>query len=257
MSDNILQVQVGRTSRLIQPVQRLLTAGLIASAQVAAMAGDPYPYSNEWWAAKAQEPSGARQFEKDGKLWPPFPRPTGEKQPWVHRYHQAHYWPHPYVCDDRAFVNNILDQQAAGGWVTATTLHAYHFDPDTHELNSVGRDQLYWIVMSAPVQFRTVYIAQSMATAEDSLKQAHVEKTIQEMRPDAGIPVLLRVDRFHGRPAQEIDQLRRLELQSIPRPRLFTVGSANRSGGGGSGGGSGLSGNMNGLSGGSSGNNRN
>ena len=205
----------------------LAAPGMLASA-LPAIAGEPYPYTDEWWAMRAQDPPGARQVEKDGKLWPPFARPVGEKQHWKHKYHHAHYWPHPYNCDDQAYVRNIIDQQASGGWVTATTLHDYHFDPETHELNSVGRDHLYWIVNAAPVQHRTVYIAMAMASAEDSLRQASVEKNVQEFQPGGSIPVLMRYDRFKGRSAQEIDQLRRLELQSIPRPRLFIVGTAGR-----------------------------
>ncbi len=208
------------------------------------LAGEPYPKSDEWWAIRAQDPPGARQVEKDGKLWPPFPRPVGEKQHWVHKYHHAHYWPHPYNCDDVSFVRNILDQQAAGGWVTATTLHNYHFESDTQELNSVGRDHLQWIVMGTPPQFRTVYIAQTFTPAIDTLRQTNVDKTIREFQPDGSVPILFRYDRTQGRPAQEIDQLRRMELQSIPRPRLFTIGGSSSGGGGaaGSGGGSASSG---------------
>lgn len=192
---------------------------------------------------RSQAPPGARQVEKDGKLWPPFPRPVGEKQHWVHKYHHAHYWPHPYNCDDEAYVRNIFDQQSNGGWIGATTLRDYHFETDTHQLNSVGRDQLFWILTSVPGQYRTVYVAQSSAAATDALRQANVEKTIREHQPASTVPVLLRYERYQGRPAQEIDQLRTLELQSIPRPRLFIVGSAGRGGsGGGSAAGGGSSG---------------
>lgn len=197
-------------------------------------AGEPYPKSDQWWAQRAQDPPGARQVEKDGKLWPPYPRPVGEKQHWVHKYHHAHYWPHPYNCDDQSFVRNILDQQSAGGWVTATTLHHYHFESDTQELNSVGREHLHWIVTATPLQYRTVYIAQTVASTTDALRQANVEKSIREFQPDGSVPILFRYDRTLGRPAQEIDQLRRMELQSIPRPRLFIIGPSGSSGGGGS-----------------------
>lgn len=204
-----------------------LAGGLTLSA------GEPYPYTEEWWALRATDPPGARQLDKKGKLWPPYPRPVGEKQHWVHKYHHAHYWPHPYNCDDQAFVHNILQQQTDGGWVSATTLRSYHFESDTQELNSVGRDHLQWIVTSTPPHYRTVYVAQNFVPAEDALRQANVEKSIREIMPAGGIPVILRPDRYQGRPAEEIDQLRRLELQSIPRPRLFVIGSANAGGGGG------------------------
>jgi hypothetical protein len=228
-----------------------LAAQGLAGAALPLFAGEPYPYSEEWWAMRAQDPPGARQVEKDGKLWPPFARPVGEKQHWVHKYHHAHYWPHPYNCEDQAYVRNILDQQASGGWISATTIRDYHFDADTQQLNSVGREHLYWIVTGTPAQYRTVYLAQSMAPAADALRQANIEQTIREFQPNGGVPVLVRPDRYLGRPAQEIDQLRRLELQSIPRPRLFTIGNRTGSSAGGGLGGAGASGS--GSSGGGSG----
>ncbi len=242
--------------------RRAWLSGIWASLAIPALtgivpvaAGEPYPYTEEWWAMRAMDPPGSRQVEKDGKQWPPYPRPTGEKQHWVHKYHHAHYWPHPYNCEDQAFVRNIIDQQAAAGWVSATTLRDYHFDPDTHELNSVGRDHLHWIVTSTPVPYRMVYVAQSFSKDQDVLRQTNTEKMIAEFQPGSKVPVLLKYDRFLGRPAQEIDQLRRLELMSIPRPRLFTVGTAT--GNGGSGSNAAQAGGMSGLPGGSgSGNTR-
>ncbi|MBI1345645.1 hypothetical protein GC163_05090 [bacterium] len=214
-----------------------LWACLVAQNLISpALAGEPYPYSDEWWALRAGDPPGARQVEKDGKLWPPYPRPTGEKQHWVHKYHHAHYWPHPYNCDDQAFVRNLIDQQAAGGWIGATTLQDYHFDPETQQLNSVGRDHLQWIVVATPVQYRSIYIAQSPSSSVDLQRTAVVEQSVREFRPEGGIPVSVRYDRYRGRPAQEIDQLRRMELQSLPAPRLFTVRSRSGGSSGGSGG---------------------
>jgi len=214
----------------------LVAQGLLGGA-VSVIAGEPAPYSDEWWALRAQDPPGTRQVEKDGKLWPPFARPVGDKQHWVHQYHHAHYWPYPYNCDDEAYVRNIWQQQAVSGWVSATTLRDYHFDPETQQLNSNGRQHLYWIVTAAPVQYRTVYVAQGLSIEEATIRQANVERVSKELCADAQVPVLLRHEMFRGRPAQEIDQLRRLELQSMPRPRLFTVGSASRSGGSAGGGG--------------------
>lgn len=194
-------------------------------------AEEPYPYSQDWWALRAQDPPGARQVEKDGKLWPPFPRPTGRSQHWVHKYHHAHYWPHPYNCEDQAYVRNLWDMQASAGWTTATTLHDYYFDADSQDLNSAGRQQLFWVVTTAPQQHRTVFVAQAASAEASQMRVANVERTIREFSPSSTPPVILRYEQFLGRPAQEIDQLRRLELQSMPRPRLFVVGVTRNSGG--------------------------
>jgi hypothetical protein len=145
------------------------------------------------------------------------------------KYHHAKYWPHPYNCEDRAYINNILAQQSQNGWQSATTLHEMHFDPETHRLNSSGEAQLRWILLQVPPQYRSVFVAQAFST-EASQFRADQVRQYAELVCGANVPpIMLKYDDFNGRPAIEIDTLRRLELQSIPQPRLFTVGSASGS----------------------------
>jgi hypothetical protein len=221
-----------------------------------AAAQEPVKYSEEWWAWRAQDPPGARQVEKHGKLWPPQPRPMGESQHWIHKFHHAHYWPHPYSSMDEAYTRAMIDIQTNNGWTGATTLQDYHFT-DTNQLNSAGRGQLFWILTQAPPQYRTVYVSQGMSPQIAQVRLETAQIAAREFLPDGAVPIVLRAGSTFGRPAEEIDYLRRLELQSTPRPRLFTVGVTSRSGGGGSGsssalGGSGSGGSSSG-SGGSSG----
>jgi uncharacterized membrane protein YgcG len=140
---------------------------------------------------------------------------------------------------DEAYVRNILDQQTNSGWVAATTLHEYHFMEETHELNSAGQHQLYWILNQAPAQFRTVYLAEGMSPQVAQLRLAQVQAAVKQYAPTTSTPVVMRPAATPGRPAEEIDHLRRLELQSLPRPRLFTVGVASRGTSGGAGAGAG------------------
>lgn len=237
-----------------QDIVRGAIAPLCLTASMAQAAG-PLPFTEEWYRLRADDPPGARQIEKDGKLWPPYPRPVGRKQTLKHAYHTAHYWPYPYNCDDRAYVNNLLDQQAASGWVTATTLHDYYFNPETHQLNDAGQNYLAWIVVSAPPQHRTVYVSQGPSIETGQLRAKEVEQHLQRTGVEQMPPVLVRQEFFAGRPANEVDALRKLELNSIPRPRLFTIGngSGGRSGAGqggsqGSGGGAGGAGGGSGTS---------
>lgn len=224
-------------------VYRQLVAGLAASVLTANVlsAGEPSAYTDEWWAMRAQDPPGTRQVEKHGKQWPPFARPVGPKQHWVHQYHHAHYWPHPYAAEDASYVRSVWQQQACAGWIGATTLHDYHFDPGTHELNSVGRDHLTWIAQFTPAQYRTAYIAQGGSAATGQVRAGHVEAALAEIAPGCNVPIVVRPDRFQGRPGQEIDRLREMELQAIQPPRLFTIGGSRGAAGGSSSGGSGQS----------------
>ncbi len=136
---------------------RSLIVPLSLTAGVAQAAG-PFPFSEEWYRMRADDPVGTRQVEKHGKYWPPYPRPVGRKQTFSHAFHAAHYWPHPYNCEDQAYVRNILDQQTSAGWVNATTLHDYYFNADTQQLTEAGQTHLLWIAASVPPQYRTVYV---------------------------------------------------------------------------------------------------
>ena len=59
-------------------------------------------------------------------------------------------------------------------------------------------------------------------------------ETSEQFLRESGIanppPVLGKSEVFEGRPAMEIDRIRQLELQTIPKPRLFYIGSATAGG---------------------------
>lgn len=160
----------------------LLGAGLIALgvvSQSALVLADGMTKEDKW-ADRATDPPGTRQVYKYGKLWPPQARPTGREQSWKHKFHHAHYWPYPYNDMDRQIVRDTLAQQTSGGWVLATTLHDYHFNAETNELNSAGRSHLYWIMTSVPAQFRTVFVAHGLSPQVDEVRVATVDRSARE-----------------------------------------------------------------------------
>jgi hypothetical protein len=207
----------------------MLMAGSVLTA-LPALAGDgPWWHSEAWYEERACDPPGTRQEYKYGKMWPPFARPVGKGQTFWHKYHHAHYWPHPYNCQDREYVQSIVQQQANNGWEFATTLHDYHFDTETNQLNTAGEAHLYWILTQAPAQYRTTYVARGRNEQIAQHRLAMVQQSAREFCGDGLPPICLKHDVFQGRPAIEIDTLRRLELQSIPQPRLFTISSQGTS----------------------------
>jgi hypothetical protein len=221
-----------------QTIIQSLVIALSFGAGVARADG-PLPYTEEWYLQRAGDPPGARQLAHHGKLWPPYPRPVGRKQTFSHAFHTAHYWPYPYNCQDRADVLALVNAQSAAGWNLATTLHDYHFDPETQQLTSAGQSQLAWILTSVPQQFRTVFVAQGATAEMGQMRAAAADKYLRDTGVADVPPVVTRVDNFPGRPGNEVDRLRMLELQSMPRPRLFLIGVAGRQGGGGMGAGGG------------------
>jgi hypothetical protein len=180
-----------------------------------------YPGSDEWWAEKAQLPVGTRQRVHHGKVYPPFPRPTGEKQQWSHKFHAAHYWPLPYVCADRDLVSNIWNEQIANGWTEATTLFDYHFETETQELTHPGLMQLQWIMAHAPETRRMVFVQSTHDAVPDEIRLSVVRNAVQQCT-GIGIPptVLIRYTSAVGRPAIELQMIRENEIATTPVPRI-------------------------------------
>ena len=213
----------------------VLLCGILFPALPSCAGDGPKWHSEEWYQQRACDPPGTRQVEKYGKQWPPYARPVGQGMTFWHKYHHAHYWPHPYNCEDRDYVHGVIQQQTNNGWEIATTLHDYHFDQESNRLNTAGDAHLRWILMQAPAQYRTAYVSRGSSDVIGQIRLAQVQESAQALVGNNVPPILLKHDAFLGRPAVEIDTLRRLELQSIPQPRLFVIGSA---GGGGAAGGS-------------------
>jgi hypothetical protein len=182
----------------------------------------PRRYSDEWWAIEADRPVGARQKYKKGKMWPPYPRPTEKKQHFWHQYHAAHYWPHPYVCEDRNSVRSMAELQINNGWISETTIYDYHFDEETLELNHSGELHLRWIMQHAPEHRRLVWVQTAFNTDVSQQRLDNVRESAIAMVGEANIPpISLRVATPTGRPALEVDVIRRAEIESIPEPRII------------------------------------
>lgn len=175
-------------------------------------AGWPFFVSNgpargtpEWYEAHAADPPGARQRYSYGKLWPAVPRPVGPPQPLIHKYHSAHYWPHPYVCEDQSIVRNVLQMQVDNGWQEATTLHWYHFDPETQLLNSSGQEHLRWLLTHAPIEYRQAHVASASDPEINTRRVAAVEQAIAGMLgPNGQMAVLLRATDPVATPAIQV-----------------------------------------------------
>lgn len=186
--------------------------------------GEAEKWSEEWYQRKAFDPVGARQKCHKGKLWPPYPRPTGEKQAFWHKFHSAHYWPLPYVCEDRAYVRNLSNMQIANGWINRNTLYDYHFDQETNTLNHAGILQLERILEDTPYQYRTVWVQKVRDAVASSVRMESVRAESITLVGDHDLaPIELRRAAPNGRPADEIDRIRKAELDTMPAPRILYI----------------------------------
>ncbi|MEZ6125496.1 MAG: hypothetical protein R3C49_20300 [Planctomycetaceae bacterium] len=189
------------------------------------------PGSCEWWAEKALAPPGVRNRCYKGKNWPVRPRPSGPPQQFTHTYHSAHYWPLPYVCQDRDYVRDIVEVQRSNGWQQATTLFERHFEDD-QSLSTPGRLHLIDIMEVTPDAYRTVYIQSTYDPEIDNVRMASVQQAVLEMTGGAEtIPVVLRQARDYKRPASEIKAINDMYIQSVPTPRLSGSGGGGAASG--------------------------
>ena len=198
---------------------------------------EPRWHTDAWYQMRSQEPVGARQVEWNGKLWPPFPRPVGPKMACSNIYHAEHYWPWPYMCTDRHVVLDMTRTQEANGWLAETTLYDYHFNAESNELTVPGKLQLRWILENVPPSYRTVWVQQTEDPAISQQRIESVRLIASRLVSPGNVPTIaFRPGVALGRPAIEVDTIRRKELETIPSPRVaFEAGAANSSQGGGGG----------------------
>lgn len=179
------------------------------------------------WSLHANDPISTRQVYKYGKHWPPYERPIGPEAKLIHRFHAAHYWPYPYTQEDQAFVREMSRLHVESGWMTVTTLYEYHFDAHSHELNRSGKLKVRWIVHNAPEQFCKIFVQSTESVDTNNARLESTRLALAGIATGGPVPhVSLLYTEPLGRPATEIDRIRRAELDSQPTPRIPYKGAS-------------------------------
>lgn len=196
----------------------------------------PRRWTAEWYEIENQRPEGARQKKFAGQHWPPYERPVGKGQQFTTRFHSAHYWPYPYNMQDRCFLRTVSDAQVNNGWIKEATLYDYHFDEKDNSLNHAGRNHLIWIVQTIPEQRRFVWVQASTDKKVTDARLDHVKKETAKLAGDANVPpVMVRITPTDGRPAEDINRMRKAMLDSTLPPRIEytspSLGAAGSAGG--------------------------
>jgi len=185
------------------------------------------PGSDEWWAEKALLPPGERQKCKKGKIWPARPRSTEPRQQFSHIYHSEHYWPLPYVCQDRAAVRDVMDMQVSRGWQEETTVYDRHFDMGTNSLTRAGELHIERIVFIVPVERRCVYVQSTHNSGLDAVRMEIVQAAVDSLSDGRNdVPVSIRECQEHSRAASEVHAINTMYNTSTPSPRLSSAGAA-------------------------------
>lgn len=188
------------------------------------------PGSDEWWAEKALLPPGQRQTCKKGKIWPARPRSTEPPQQYSHVYHSEHYWPLPYVCQDRQAVRDMIDMQVSLGWQEETTIYNRHFDPNTNSLTRAGELHLERIIYVIPQERRAVYVQSTHDAGIDAARIEIVNATVASKSNGCiDVPVTIRECQELSRPASEVQTINLMYNSSAPSPRLSSAGGSGGS----------------------------
>lgn len=220
-------------SRLLLLLGLLLVLPSVVRADWPFWANGPIRGTPEYYDLHAADPIGQRQVCFAGKLWPATARPTGEPATCVAKFHANSYWPYPYSCADKAVVGQILNTQIANGWQQESTFFNYHFDPVTNELNSSGRDHLYWLLSSAPAEFRTAFVETSRV--DPGISNARLASVQSEATRMVGVdqapPIMLRVATPYGTPAQQVDAVFKYRTENLNPPPMvqYTSGASGAS----------------------------
>jgi hypothetical protein len=184
------------------------------------------PGSDEWWAEKALLPPGERQKCKKGKIWPARPRSTEPRQQFSHTYYSEHYWPLPYVCQDRAAVRDVMDMQVSLGWQQETTVYDRHFDMASGSLTRAGELHLERIVYVVPPERRSVYVQSTHDAGLDAARMEIVQAAVDSIsNGSTDVPVSLRECQELSRAASEVQAINAMYNTSIPSPRLASAGA--------------------------------
>ena len=184
------------------------------------------PGSDEWWAEKALLPPGERQKCKKGKVWPARPRSTEPRQQFSHTYYSEHYWPLPYVCQDRAAVRDVMDMQVTLGWQEETTVYDRHFDAASNALTRAGELHLERIVHFIPQERRAVYIQSTHDAGMDAVRLEIVNAAVASIsNGQSDVPVSIRECQEHSRAASEVEAINTIYNTSVPSPRLAAGGA--------------------------------
>ncbi len=179
-------------------------------------------HSPEWWEYTGSLPVGSRQVYRHGKLWPPRPRPTDPQQTFAQQFHSAHFWPTPYVENDRNIIKVFEAVQINQGWKNVSTLYGYHFDSESHHLTKSGREHVLWVMQNPARHQHSIHVQASTERSINTMRVASVNNYIAELNDQIGRPlnVLLDVTSPVTRPAVEVELYQKAWIDGMASPHI-------------------------------------
>ncbi len=131
------------------------------------------------------------------------------------------HWPEPFIYPDRDAVRAPFTTMAAKGWQRQNTLGDYHFDPNTHQLNSAGQMRIRWIATQAPHDRRAVLVYRGANPEITAMRIDSVQRHMVSIVPQGELPAVFDTTTPPAERAGEyIDQIQTRFTSGIPNPVL-------------------------------------
>jgi hypothetical protein len=149
--------------------------------------------------------------------------------------HRNMCWPVPFNLADRQATRAPFHIMENNGWQIQNTLGEFHFNQETHNLNTAGVSKLHWIVSSTPLHRRTVFVHRSMSDEQTKNRVDSVQQAIARLLPKGQMPEVLLSDSPPAiSPGFYPDAINRSMRQNVPSPVLpssTSLGGAGSSSG--------------------------
>jgi hypothetical protein len=123
-------------------------------------------------------------------------------------FHRNNCWPDPFVYPDRAALHNTFSLQVQNGWKLQNLMGDYHFDSETQQLTSAGKEKVRWIMTQAPEQFRTVFVQRDADSEKTAIRVDAVQQYAAKLAPKGNLPPVVESNLTpRGWPADEINDV--------------------------------------------------
>lgn len=147
-------------------------------------------------------------------------------------------YPEPFATADRELTRNYWEQTEANGWRLQNTLGSFLFEDTTNQLNVAGERKIRWILTSAPVHRRQIFVLRGDSQAISAQRLTAVQEYVSQLVGDGNLPPVVLTDHdAPGIPGEYLKGVDDLYWKTQPAPRLPS--STGGAGGGGGGGGAG------------------
>jgi hypothetical protein len=142
-------------------------------------------------------------------------------------------WPKPFECHDRQVYFATFYPMYQRGYDVQTTLTDAHFDEDTNELNTAGKQKIAGIMQNLPLERRQLLVFENGNTFATDKRVEQVRSAAKEWFGHLGdITVAKTTMPAYGQSADLVQKLNSDFAGALPNPGISVSSGGGVSGGG-------------------------